>query len=52
MVIDFYKDASVVGTERQVDLEKLPNIQRDAAVEDLLETITVLDKMLEETKED
>nr|MDO8117184.1 hypothetical protein [Candidatus Sigynarchaeota archaeon] len=51
ITMDFYRDESVVGTEKQVKLDRLRGEERDAAIEDLKEAMAVLDKWYEETSD-
>ncbi|MHA1682950.1 MAG: hypothetical protein ACTSUE_18570 [Promethearchaeota archaeon] len=50
-VMDYYWDANIVGTEEQVELLKLSDEEKEKVISDLEDTMAVLAKMLDETKE-
>ncbi|MHA1847705.1 MAG: hypothetical protein ACTSYS_07700 [Promethearchaeota archaeon] len=50
MYIDYYLAADLLKIEEQVNFNALPEKQKKEAVEDLMETLEVLEKMLKETE--
>ncbi|MEX2717441.1 MAG: hypothetical protein Q6370_014155, partial [Candidatus Sigynarchaeota archaeon] len=50
VIMDYYKDAGVVGTEPQVDLTRLGEREKQAVVEDLQAAIETLNKWYRETE--
>jgi hypothetical protein len=50
IVMDYYKDAGVVGTEPQVNLSKLSEVERKAAQKDLQGAIETLNKWYKDTE--
>ncbi|MBN2150798.1 MAG: hypothetical protein JW839_05120 [Candidatus Lokiarchaeota archaeon] len=50
VIMDYYKDAGVVGTEPQVDLTRLGEKEKQAVVEDLQGAIETLNKWYRETE--
>lgn len=50
VIMDYYKDAGVVGTEPQVDLSRLAGREKELVVEDLQGAIETLNKWYKETE--
>ena len=48
IVLDFYKDEKIVGTEKQVDLEALAKLDKERAIKDMEDAIETLDNLLKE----
>ncbi|MBD3188608.1 hypothetical protein GF325_17395 [Candidatus Bathyarchaeota archaeon] len=47
-IMEYYKDAKVVGTEEQVDFNTLPEKDKELVMKDLMETMDTLTAMLDD----
>ncbi|MEX2683540.1 MAG: hypothetical protein Q6373_018330 [Candidatus Sigynarchaeota archaeon] len=50
VIMDYYKDAGIVGTEPQIDLSKLSEKEKQGALDDLQGAIKKLDELYKETE--